>query len=114
MALSSAASDFSKRVPERSHSMATRRKTGKRSGDDSPRAFTRQISRLDASRAADSTRPPKGRLILIGGAEDRQGEMTILKQVAARARGGRLAVITTASSEPAQMFSMYRRIFEDL
>src|SRR5204862_4559470 len=114
MAPSSAASDFSKRVPERSHSMATRRKNGKRSGDDSPRAFTRQISRLDASRAADSTRPPKGRLILIGGAEDRQGEMTILKQVAARARGGRLAVITAATNEPGEMWKMYQRIFQKL
>src|SRR3954470_22513413 len=75
---------------------------------------TRTISRIEAARASDSTRQPKGRLILIGGAEDRQGEMVILKQVAARARGGRLAVVTAASSEPDQMWSLYRRVFDSL
>src|SRR3954470_1676446 len=102
--------------------MATRRKNGKRpaasngSGAISANgAFrTRHISRVEASRASDSTKQPTGRLILIGGAEDRQGEMVILKQVAARARGGRLAVVTAASSEPDQMWTMYRRVFDTL
>src|SRR4051812_16154128 len=75
---------------------------------------TRRIPRIEASRAAGASKAPKGRLILIGGAEDREGEMVILQQVAARARGGRLAVITAASSEPAQMWSVYRRVFDTL
>src|SRR4051812_19693007 len=75
---------------------------------------TRHLPRDQAARASDASRPPKGRLILIGGAEDRQGEMTILKQVAARAHDGRLAVITAASSEPAEMWAMYQRIFQTL
>src|SRR4051794_6696191 len=75
---------------------------------------TRRIPRVDAARATSATRAPKGRLILIGGAEDREGEMAILQQVAARARGGRLAVITAASSEPAQMWSLYRKVFDTL
>src|SRR4051794_18706788 len=79
-----------------------------------PATRTRRISRVDASRASDSTRVPKGRLILIGGAEDREGEMVILKRVAARARDGLLAVFTAASGEPDEMWSMYRRIFEKL
>jgi cyanophycinase len=75
---------------------------------------TRRIPRLEAARAAGGSKPPKGRLILIGGAEDREGEMVILQQVAARARGGRLAVITAASSEPEQMWTLYRRVFDTL
>src|SRR3954447_7329680 len=102
--------------------MATRRKNGKRpaasNGDGASNgngAFrTRHISRVEASRASDSTKQPSGRLILIGGAEDREGEMVILRQVAARARGGRLAVVTAASSEPAEMWALYRRVFTQL
>jgi len=102
--------------------MATRRKNGKRPAASSGSgaisangAFrTRHISRVEASRASDSTKQPTGRLILIGGAEDREGEMVILRQVAARARGGRLAVVTAASSEPDQMWALYRRVFDTL
>jgi cyanophycinase len=75
---------------------------------------TRQIGRAEASRAADSLKPPKGRLILIGGAEDRSGEMKILREVAARTRNGRLAVITAATTEPDEMWAMYRSIFHKL
>jgi cyanophycinase len=87
---------------------------GKNGNSNSPALRTRRIPRIEAARPGSSTKAPKGRLILIGGAEDREGEMLILQQVAARARGGRLAVITAASSEPAQMWSMYRRIFDTL
>src|ERR1700712_5233551 len=75
---------------------------------------TRRIPRLEAARPASASKAPKGRLILIGGAEDRQGEMVILQQVAARARGGGLAGGTAGSSEPAQMWSLYRRVFDTL
>jgi cyanophycinase len=100
--------------------MPRKRKNGKphagatANGTGAPVTRTRRISRVEASRAADSAKQPRGRLILIGGAEDREDEMVILKQVAARARGGRLAVITAASSEPAQMWSLYRRVFDSL
>src|SRR3954470_11128471 len=77
-------------------------------------ARTRRIPRVEAARPTSATKTPKGRLILIGGAEDREGEMVILQQVAARARGGRLAVVTAASSQPAQMWTMYRKIFDTL
>jgi cyanophycinase len=53
-------------------------------------------------------------MILIGGGEDRQGDMIILREVAARARGGRLAVITAASREPEEMWALYRRVFTTL
>lgn len=59
---------------------------------------------------------PKGRLIIIGGHEDKQGDQTILKAVARRARGesGRLAVITVASQEPEELAHEYRTIFKQL
>jgi cyanophycinase len=94
--------------------MARKRKTAPDPPSNNGHGRSRVIDRAAAARVSDSTKPPKGRLILIGGAEDREGEMLILRQVAARARGGRLAVITAASSEPKEMWAMYRRIFEQL
>src|SRR5215203_5952277 len=96
--------------------MPTKRKRRKKPTATNGRSLhrTRTLRRVDAARAVDSNRAPKGRLILIGGAEDREGEMLILKQVAARARGGRLAVITAASSEPDQMWALYRQVFTSL
>ena len=49
---------------------------------------------------------PKGSLILIGGGEDREGEMLILREVAGRAKGGRLAVVTAASTQPCEMWAL--------
>jgi cyanophycinase len=59
---------------------------------------------------------PKGRLIIIGGHEDKQGEQTILKAVARRAHGadGRLVVVTVASDEPEELGREYRRLFKEL
>jgi cyanophycinase len=95
--------------------MATRRKHRRReSSNGNSLERTRTISRVAAARTTDSPRQPQGRLILIGGAEDREGEMVILKQVAARARGGRLAVVTAASAEPREMWALYRRVFDSL
>jgi cyanophycinase-like exopeptidase len=79
-----------------------------------PPSHTRTISRLEAARAADSTGVPKGSLILVGGGEDREGEMHILREVAGRARGGRLAVVTAASTQPGEMWALYKRIFQQL
>jgi len=69
---------------------------------------------MAASRTSDTAAIPKGRLILIGGAEDRENEMAILKEVVSDAHSGRIAVVTAASSQPAELWSMYRRIFEKL
>src|SRR5687767_11507549 len=79
-----------------------------------PPSHTRTISRSEAARAADSTSVPKGSLILVGGAEDREGEMRILREVAGRAKGGRLAVITAASAQPGETWAVYKGIFHQL
>jgi cyanophycinase len=59
---------------------------------------------------------PKGRLIIIGGHEDKEGERTILKAVAQRARGehGRLVIVTVASNQPEELGHEYRALFKDL
>jgi cyanophycinase len=58
----------------------------------------------------------KGRLIIIGGHEDKEGERTILKAVAQRARGdnGRLVIVTVASNLPEELGREYRALFTDL
>jgi cyanophycinase len=58
---------------------------------------------------------PKGTLIIIGGHEDREGDMDILKEVAKRASGKRhLAVITVATSKPEEVAKDYTDIFKKL
>src|SRR3954469_8215135 len=103
-----------RRVAGGSVSMPTRKAARKSSKRPEPLARTRQISRLEAARPSASGAHPKGRLILIGGAEDREGEMVILREGAARARGGRLAGVTAAGGEPEEMWALYRRVFTRL
>ena len=57
-----------------------------------------------------------GILLLIGGNEDKTGEMEILRALAAKAGGtaGRIEVITTASSEPEQVWAVYERAFREI
>lgn len=57
-----------------------------------------------------------GKLLLIGGNEDKTGEMEILRVVSAEAGGaaGRIEVITTASSEPDQVWGVYERAFGEI
>jgi cyanophycinase len=59
---------------------------------------------------------PKGRLIIIGGHEDKEGERTILKAVAQQARGqnGRLVIVTVASNQPEELGHEYRALFKNL
>lgn len=56
----------------------------------------------------------EGVLIAIGGHEDKDGERTILKEVARRMRGDVLVLATVASHEPEGYFEAYERAFSDL
>jgi cyanophycinase len=58
----------------------------------------------------------KGTLIIIGGHEEREpsSERTILKEVAARVRGGKLVLATVASHHPEGYFEEYQKAFRDL
>jgi cyanophycinase len=58
---------------------------------------------------------PKGTLIIIGGHEDREGDMEILKEVGKRASGkGHLALITVATNKPEAVAKEYTSIFKKL
>jgi len=95
--------------------MASKRKHTASDGDHQHAGHrTRQGSRAPATHASGPGIHPKGQLVLIGGGEDREGNMVILREVADRARGGHLAVITAATTEPAEMWAMYKRVFATL
>jgi cyanophycinase len=57
---------------------------------------------------------PKGTLVIIGGHEDKEGDCTILKEVARHLPNRRLVVTTVASHEPEGYFESYRRAFARL
>jgi cyanophycinase len=58
----------------------------------------------------------QGQLVIIGGAEDKEGDCTILREFVRRAGGvnARIAVLTAATSLPGEVGSQYIRIFERL
>jgi cyanophycinase len=58
--------------------------------------------------------PAAGTLMMIGGAEDKQGERRILAEVARRASGAPLVIATLASEEPEYQCGAYCRLFRDL
>jgi cyanophycinase len=61
----------------------------------------------------ESSEESAGKLLLVGGNEDRSGEMEVLRAFVDEAGGakGRIEVITTASSEPIQRWAEYERAF---
>src|SRR5436305_11854215 len=56
----------------------------------------------------------RGDLIIIGGHEDKEHDREILKAVAERVNGGMLLVATLASSEAAEQWQNYRKVFQQL
>lgn len=59
-------------------------------------------------------RPGRGTLIIIGGHEAKEGRRPILKEVARRARGGKLVIATVASHKPEGYFDSYQAGFDGL
>ena len=57
---------------------------------------------------------PKGELIIIGGHEDKEGKSVILNEVARRAEGGRLVIITVATQAPDKVGEEYTKLFKRL
>ncbi|HQA47480.1 MAG TPA: cyanophycinase, partial [Bacillota bacterium] len=57
-----------------------------------------------------------GKLIIIGGAEDKEGDCEVLKEVAGAAGGGRgrIVIITTATQNPRPAAKKYMKIFQRL
>lgn len=58
----------------------------------------------------------KGKLIIIGGAEDKEGECEILRKVVefAGKEKSKIIVMTTATEHPKEVGSLYRKIFKKL
>jgi cyanophycinase len=59
-------------------------------------------------------RRPRGRLLIIGGHEDKENEKLILRRVAQLVGSGRLVVATLATSEPRQSWEEYERAFRSI
>lgn len=57
-----------------------------------------------------------GKLVAIGGGEDRTSQASVLRRVLSLAprAGGEIGVITTASAVPEEVFASYREVFEQL
>ncbi len=55
-----------------------------------------------------------GTLVIVGGREDKRGDRLILRDLAARANGGALVVVTAASNLPAELWGDYEPVFRDL
>ena len=73
--------------------------------------------RSSNSKDADaSLKSQTGQLIIIGGAEDKEGECKILREFIRRAGGrdARIVVMTVATSLPGEVGSEYRYLFERL
>ncbi|NMO15042.1 cyanophycinase [Pyxidicoccus fallax] len=63
---------------------------------------------------SERRRPASGRLVIIGGHEDKEKDRVILRQVARCARGGRVVVCTVASDVPGELWETYQRTFQDI
>ncbi len=59
---------------------------------------------------------PKGQLVIIGGAEDKEGDCTILREFVRRAGGinARIVVMTVATSLPEEVGRTYTEVFDRL
>lgn len=66
------------------------------------------------SRANSGQKKKPGCLIIIGGREDRTGEMTILKEVAHRAKRSPIVIVTVASELYDDLWADYARVFKQL
>lgn len=60
------------------------------------------------------TAQPKGKLIIIGGHEDKKDELQILKEVVKAANGGKLVIVTAATQEPEAIAQDYTKVFKKL
>ena len=57
---------------------------------------------------------PKGRLLIIGGHEDKEDGKTILRELARRVGSGKLVITTLASESPGEMWERYERVLRGL
>src|SRR5688572_2011277 len=80
------------------------------------RASERKVRQFKSRplRPGDPHVVPKGRLLIIGGREDRVDAPVILKELAELVGSGKLVVATVASNQPAEQWGEYERTFRGL
>jgi cyanophycinase len=59
-------------------------------------------------------KPKSGTLIIVGGAEDKQRDMEILKEIANRSLHGKLVIVTAATEVADELWTTYKSIFAKL
>lgn len=67
-----------------------------------------------ATKAAPKKSRKKGTLIIIGGREDKEDQMEILREVAERTGREKMVIVTVASQVPDDLWLDYKRIFASL
>src|SRR3954468_10900652 len=70
--------------------------------------------RREPLRPGDPRHKPTGRLLIIGGHEDKEHKKLILRRVANRVGSGKLVVATVASGEARESWEEYERVFRGL
>lgn len=80
------------------------------------RSLLQAVAALVASSPAIAQTPRVGRLVIIGGAEDRLHDKLILRQFVQLCGGvsSRIRVISAASSDPSASWATYQTAFQDL
>ena len=81
-----------------------------------PSTTERKIRRFieEPLRPGDPRLRVKGRLLIIGGHEDKEGDKLVLRQLAGLVGDGKLVVSTVASDEPAEMWEAYESVLRGL
>jgi cyanophycinase len=76
----------------------------------------RKIARFreEPIRPGDVRVRPKGRLLIIGGHEDKEGEKVILRELARLTGSGKLVIAPLASESPDEMWDMYESLMRKL
>lgn len=69
---------------------------------------------VKSKKSPSQVKKTQGTLIIIGGAEDKTGKRTILKEVVKRTGDGKLVLVTAASQIPHELYNDYYKVFTSL
>lgn len=85
-----------------------------RANSKGSRRSSARVRLLPQSSRDESVVRPKGKLVIIGGREDKSGRMEILNEVARLGNYGKLVVASIASEMPKDLWDDYRAVFKKL
>ncbi len=84
------------------------RRTGMASGNKSAKVKKKILKKKSVKANKQGT------LIIVGGSEDKTGEMVILNEIAKRTGNGKMVIATLASQVSAEVWDEYRKIFKKM